>query len=318
MIIQNTNPVNVAPEQRLVREGFLRNDLFVAVHEQFMTETAELADIVLPATMFVEHDDIYRGGGQSHILLGPKLVDAPPLVRTNLFVIEELAKRLGVDHYPGFGFDERHHIDAMLVPNGLPGYEQLLTDKWIDCQPAFEDAHYLNGFGYADGKFRFRPDWANGPSPNKTPASLGPLGPYAQLPEFPDQVDVIEVADAAHPFRLATSPARNFLNSTFAETKTSREKEGRPEVMVHPDDAAVLGIEDGEIVRIGNSRGALRIHAKVTAGARRGVLIAEGLWPNKAHLDGEGINVLTGADPVAPYGGAAVHDNRVWLAKDMA
>lgn len=78
MLIQNTNPVNVAPEQRLVKQGFLRDDLFVAVHEHFMTETAELADVVLPATMFVEHDDIYRGGGQSHILLGPKIVEPPP------------------------------------------------------------------------------------------------------------------------------------------------------------------------------------------------------------------------------------------------
>jgi anaerobic selenocysteine-containing dehydrogenase len=77
MLIQNTNPVNVAPEQRLVKQGFARDDLFVAVHEQFMTETAEMADIVLPATMFVEHDDIYRAGGQNHILLGPKLVEPP-------------------------------------------------------------------------------------------------------------------------------------------------------------------------------------------------------------------------------------------------
>ncbi|MGF9692709.1 molybdopterin oxidoreductase family protein [Rhizobium sp. 0TCS1.26] len=318
LLIQNTNPMNIAPEQRLVRQGFSRPDLFVAVHEQFMTETAEIADIVLPATMFVEHDDLYRAGGQNHILLGPKLVEPPATVRTNLFVIEELAKRLGVSDFPGFGLSERQHIDGMLLPNGLPGYDQLLTEKWIDCQPAFEDAHYLNGFGYPDGKFRFRPDWQDGPSPNKTPKSIGALGPHAELPPFPDQVDVIEVADAEHPFRLATSPARNFLNSTFAETKTSRDKEGRPSVMIHPEDANALSVIDGDVVRIGNRRGELRLHAAVTPGARRGVLIAEGLWPNKAHLDGEGINVLTGADPVAPYGGAAVHDNRVWLVKDEA
>jgi anaerobic selenocysteine-containing dehydrogenase len=141
------------------------------------------------------------------------------------------------------------------------------------------------------------------------------FGPAYELPEFPDQVNVIEVADEAHPFRLATSPARNFLNSTFTETKTSREKEGRPELMICPEDAEVLGIADGDVVRIGNVRGELRIHAKCVGGAKRGVLIAEGLWPNKAHLDGEGINVLTGADPIAPHGGAAFHDNKVWLQK---
>ena len=121
------------------------------------------------------------------------------------------------------------------------------------------------------------------------------------------------MADAEHPFRLATSPARNFLNSTFAETKTSVQKEGRPELMICPADAGRLNIADGDVVQIGNGRGQLRIHAKIVEGAKAGVLIAEGLWPNKAHLDGEGINVLTGGDAVAPYGGAAFHDNKVWL-----
>lgn len=317
MLIQNTNPVNIAPEQRLVKQGFARDDLFVAVHEQFMTETAEMADIVIPATMFVEHDDIYRAGGQNHILLGPKLVEPPSTVRTNLFVIEELAKRLGVADRPGFGFTAREMVDRVLAASNLPDYDHFLEHKWFDRQPAFEDAHYLNGFAHADGKFHFRPDWVNGASPNKPPASVGALGPYAELPPFPDQVDVIELADAEHPFRLATSPARNFLNSSFSETKTSRQKEGRPEVMINPVDAEANDVGNGDLVRIGNMRGELRIHARVTTEVKPGVLIAEGLWPNKAHVDGEGINVLTGADPVAPYGGAAVHDNKVWLRKDV-
>lgn len=126
-------------------------------------------------------------------------------------------------------------------------------------------------------------------------------------------MDVIETADSEHPFRLATSPARNFLNSTFAETKTSRDKEGRPEVMVNPADAEALGIGPGDVVQIGNRRGALRIHVNITDAVKPSVLVAEGLWPNKAHLDGEGINVLTGADAPAPHGGAAFHDNKVWV-----
>jgi anaerobic selenocysteine-containing dehydrogenase len=96
MLVQNTNPANVAPEQRKVIEGLKREDLFLAVHEQFMTDTAQLADVVLPATMFLEHDDIYRGGGHQHIVLGPKLVDPPEGPKPNHHVIEELGKRLGV------------------------------------------------------------------------------------------------------------------------------------------------------------------------------------------------------------------------------
>ncbi|TFE97695.1 dehydrogenase [Shinella sumterensis] len=314
MLIQNTNPVNVAPEQRLVKQGFLRDDLFVAVHEQFMTDTAKLADIVLPATMFVEHDDIYRGGGQQHILLGPKLVEPPATVRTNLFVIEELARRLGVADKPGFGLTEQEHITRMLPAYDMD-FDGLKEEKWIDCQPDFETAHFVKGFGFPDGKFRFRPDWTGTPAPNRPPRALGAFGPHEALPKFPDHVEIIETPDAEHPFRLATSPARTFLNSSFTEMKSSREREGRPEVMIHPEDARANAIAEGDVVQLGNARGDIRLHAKVTDAVKPGVLIAEGIWPNSAHLDGEGINVLTGADPVAPYGGAAFHDNRVWLRR---
>jgi anaerobic selenocysteine-containing dehydrogenase len=313
LLIQNTNPANVAPDQRLVRKGFLRDDLFTCVHEQFMTDTAQLADVVLPATMFLEHDDIYKGGGNQHITLGPKLIEPPEGPRSNHFVNEELAKRLGVAHLPGFGMSEREHIDFMLARKGLGTFETFRERKWADLQPPFEEAHYLNGFGHADGKFHFRPDWTGQRAPNRPPRSMGVFGPYDRLPEFPDHVDLIEVADDAHPFRLATSPARNFLNSSFTETPVSKAKEGRPQLLIHPDDASALGLEDGARVEIGNQRGEVVLHARLFDGLRRGVVIAEGIWPNSAHERGEGINVLTGADAPAPYGGAAVHDNKVWV-----
>jgi anaerobic selenocysteine-containing dehydrogenase len=135
------------------------------------------------------------------------------------------------------------------------------------------------------------------------------------MPRLPDHWEVIEEADAEHPFRLATSPARGFLNSSFTETPTSLAKERRPEVMIHPDDAAPLAVADGDLVALGNRRGTVRIHARLFDGVRRGVLIAESLWPNKAYADGRGINTLTGSDAIAPFGGAAFHDNKVWLRK---
>jgi anaerobic selenocysteine-containing dehydrogenase len=313
LLIQNTNPANVAPEQRLVKQGFLRDDLFTCVHEQFMTDTARLADVVLPATMFLEHDDIYKGGGNQHITLGPKVIEPPAGPRTNHYVIEELGKRLGVADMPGFGMSEREHIDLMLAKRGL-SFETLKAQRWVDLQPDFETAHFLKGFGHPDGKFRFRPEWAGGFAPNRPPKVMGvAFGPYGRLPQFPDHIDLIEVADEKHPFRLATSPARNFLNSSFTETPVSKEKESRPQLLIHPDDAAALGLADGDRVEIGNTRGEVVLHAKVFDGLKRGVVIAEGIWPNSAHERGEGINVLTGADAPAPYGGAAVHDNKVWV-----
>ncbi|WP_224005114.1 molybdopterin-dependent oxidoreductase [Aureimonas sp. SA4125] len=312
MLVQNTNPANVAPEQRLVRQGLLRDDLFVCVHEQFMTDTARLADLVLPATMFLEHDDLYRGGGQSHLLLGPKLVEPPPGVRTNHFVIEELAKRLGVADRPGFGLSERDLIADILQRSGHGTLDDFEAGRWADLQPDFEAAHFLGGFGWPDGKFRFRPDWT-AQGPNTPPASVGPQGPVALLPEWPDHAGLDEAAEPAHPFKLATSPARQFLNSSFAETTGSRTRERRPELLMHPDDAARLGISEDDIVSIGNRRGALHLPVAISPAVRPGVLVHEGLWRNSDFAGGEGINLLVGADPVAPSGGAAFHDTHVWV-----
>jgi anaerobic selenocysteine-containing dehydrogenase len=307
MLIQNTNPVSVAPEQDRVKRGFAREDLFVCVHEQFMTPTAAMADVVLPATMFLEHDDIYQGGGHQYIQLGPKLIEPPGECRSNHEVICALAKRVGAKH-PGFDMTARELIGWTLTHSGWGTLAELEGKRWIDCQPDFATAHYLNGFAWPDGKFRFKPDW-----PQLTISHWQHSGPVDAMPGLPDHWTVIEEADDAHPFRLATSPARGFLNSTFTEMPTSRSREGRPEVMVHPADAAALGIGAGDEVVLGNTRGEVRLHARLFEGLRRGVLIAESIWPNEAYRDGRGINTLTGADSIAPLGGAPFHDNRVWL-----
>ncbi|MGU3574869.1 molybdopterin-dependent oxidoreductase [Brucellaceae bacterium C25G] len=315
MLIQNTNPMNVTPEQRLVRQGFARDDLFTVVHEQFMTDTAKMADIVLPATTFLEHDDIYRGGGNQYLILGPKLIDALDEAKPNLYVINQLADRLGVGDLPGFNVDEQTLIDNMNVKSDLPDFNDLKEKRFLDLQPPFEQAHYINGFKWSDGKFRFKPTWLDNAAPNRPPESMGIQGPYQHLPEWPDHWEVIEVADDEHPFRLATSPSHNFLNSSFSETPSSLAKEMRPQLLIHPDDAAKLGIENGERVEIGNKRGEVVLHATLREGQKRGVVISEGLFPNSAFERGEGINTLTGADAAAPYGGAAFHDTKVWVRK---
>lgn len=309
LFIQNTNPVVVAPDQNVVKRGFARADLFTCVHEQFMTETARMADVVLPATTFLEHDDIYRGGGHQYLIFGPKLVEPPGECRNNHEVVCALAKRLGARH-PGFDMTPRELIDHMLRVSKRGTLAELEANRWLDCQPPFRASHYLDGFAWPDGKFRFKPDWPNVPfrSPYRS-------GPVEAMPALPDHWRSIEEADGEHPFRLATSPARGFLNTTFNETPTSRAQERRPTVMIHPADAAGYGIVDGDMVVLGNRRGTVRLHARLFDGVCRGVLIAESIWPNQAYVDGCGINALTGADPIAPYGGAAFHDNKVWLRR---
>ncbi|MEO6609057.1 MAG: molybdopterin oxidoreductase family protein, partial [Aestuariivirga sp.] len=311
MLIQNTNPVSIAPDQNKVKQGFAREDLFVCVHEQFMTETAKYADIVLPATMFLEHDDIYQGGGHQHILYGRKLVNSPGECRTNHEVITALADRVGASHR-GFHMTPNEIIDQTLKDSKRPGLNVLDEDNWVDIQPDFTTAHFLNGFAHADGKFHFRADWK---AAGKFLSPMGNLGPLENMPEFPDHSTALEEATDEFPFRLTTSPARTFLNSTFNETPSSIAREGRPTVFVHPDDMSALEIVDGEKVKLGSARGQVTLHAKSYEGLRRGVLVSESLWPNSAFEDGCGINTLTGSDQPAPAGGGAYHDNRVWLRR---
>jgi anaerobic selenocysteine-containing dehydrogenase len=309
LLVQNTNPICVAPDQERVKRGFAREDLFVCVHEQFLTETARMADVVLPATTFLEHDDIYQGGGHQYIQLGPKLIEPPGECRSNHEVICGLAQRVGAEH-PGFAMTARELIAWTLRNSGWGTLDELERNRWIDCQPDFATAHYVNGFAWSDGKFRFKADWSN--------VRIGfwpQAGPFRDMPQLPDHWQAIEDSTEQYPFRLATSPARNFLNTSFTETASSRQKEGRPTVLIHPDDAAALSISDGGAVVLGNSRGEVRLHAQLFDGLRRGVLIAESVWPNAAYEDRRGINTLTGDHAIAPVGGAAFHDNRVWIKR---
>ena len=298
MLIQNTNPLVVAPDTNKVRRGFAREDLFVCVHEQFLTETARWADIVLPATMFLEHDDLYQAGGHSHIQIGPKLIDPPGECRSNHEVHQALAARLGGRH-AGFDMTAMQLIDATLRASGWPDAATVLEQRWLDVQPGFEASHFLTGFGHG-GKFRFAPDWA----------AIGPN--HQGMPALPDHMANIDPARPEAPFRLVAAPARQFLNTSFTEMASGRKREGRPSVLIHPADAAALGMAEGGRVRLGNALGQVVVHARLFDGLQPGVLVVEGIWPSEYFEGGIGINALVSDDPGPPAGGAVFHDTAVW------
>ena len=305
MLMQNANSAAVAPDSAAVRAGLEREDLFLCVHEQFMTETARYADILLPAAMFLEVDDVYMGWGHTSLVMGRRVLEPFADCRSNHEVICGLAKLLGAEH-AGFDLSAWELISLMLKDSGLGSAEEAANRGWIDRAHDFAKAHFLEGFGHADGLFHFQPDWSA-------------IGPYhAGLPTLPDHWEAVETANPEQPFRLVTPPARTYLNSTFSETPTSQKREGQPCVMVHPEDAAELGLVEGGPARLGNARGELVLAWRPAAGQQRGVLVSEGVWPGTAFADGFGVNLLIGGDPVAPSGGAAFHDAAVWIKAETA
>jgi anaerobic selenocysteine-containing dehydrogenase len=250
--------------------------------------------------MFLEHDDLYGGGGHTFLQVGPKLVEPPGECRSNHEVLQGLASRLGAEH-PGFDKTALEVVDATLRASGWPEAAKVIAAKWIDAGEDFERSHFLDGFGFPDGRFRFAPDWA----------AIGPHS--AGMPRLPDHWGAIDGATRDRPFRLVAAPARNFLNTSFTETPTSRRREGRPTAMLHPEDAARLGVANGGLVALGNAQGEVVVHARVVDGMQPGVVVVESVWPNADFRDGEGINVLTSDAPAAPNGGAVFHDTAVWL-----
>ncbi len=302
ILIQNTNPLVVAPETSLIKKGFLRKNLFVCVHEQFMTDTAKYADIILPATTFVEHDDIYISGGHQHMTYGPKLIEPIGESWSNHKLINTLAKNLGASH-KSFSMSEKELINQTLIKSDYGDLKSLTLKKFLDLQPNFITSHFIDGFGHKDKKFHFKPKWKD----------FG--ANYKIMPKLPDFLDINEKPSKINPFKLVTAPAHNFLNSSFTETKSSKYQEARPKLKIHPNDIKKLKMINNELVKIGNKRGEVHLHLESFDGLQEGVVIVEGVWPNSSFINKQGINTLVGSDPAPPAGGAVFHDVAIWIKK---
>ena len=300
ILIQNANPALVAPNSKKVRRGLSREDLFVCVHEHFKTETARYADLLLPATMFVEHDDLYMGWGHTGLTIGKQILEPSEECLSNAQLINILGRRLGADH-ESFHLSDRELVDKTLVASGKGTLSTLEKESWVDCRLSFDDSHFLNGFGHPSGLFKFKPDWRE----------IGPL--TNNIPEMPDHWNNLDIIQENKPFRLVTAPARSYLNSSFTETKGSQKREGMPKALIHPFDAENLGILDESVVSIGNEKGTITLMAKVLDTAQPGIVIAEGVWPDHFYQNKVGINQLVSDEAVAPNGGVPFHDTAIWL-----
>ena len=275
LIVYNSNPVAVAPESSKVVRGFARDDLLTVVLEHFMTDTADHADYVLPATTQLEHWDIHASYGHTDVLLNRPAIAPLGQARSNSDIFRQLAHRLGFDE-PCFAEDDLSLCRAAFGPS--VDFQTLLEQGYARLQ--LPDAPFAQGqFPTASGKCEFF---------SQRLAQQGQDG-------LPDHLPNVEIANASSRYRLAmiSPPARNFLNSTFVNVKSLRDLESEPVLEIHPEDAASRQIVDGATVRVYNDRGSYHCKARVSDRARPGLVVGLGIWWRKMGLNGTNVNELT-------------------------
>ncbi|HJW11447.1 MAG TPA: molybdopterin-dependent oxidoreductase, partial [Albitalea sp.] len=261
LVVYNSNPVAVAPQSPQVVKGFAREDLFTVVLEHFMTDTADMADIVLPATTQLEHLDVHLSYGHTYALINEPAIAPVGEARPNTQVFRELAARMGFDE-PCFR-DSDEDIARVAFARHVE-FDALREHGWVKLPLA--DAPLADG-GFATPSGKCIID-----SP-----TLG----------VPDHVANYESAQSApqlaqrYPLAMISPPARNFLNSSFVNVKSLRDIEGEPLLEIHADDAAPRGIADGQRVRVFNERGSYVCSARLSPRARPGVVNGLGVWWRK-------------------------------------
>jgi anaerobic selenocysteine-containing dehydrogenase len=274
VVVYNSNPVAVAPQSRQVAAGFAREDLFTVVLEHFLTDTADHADYVLPATTQLEHWDIQSAYGHTYVLLNQPAIAPVGESRPNTAIFRELARRMGFTD-ACFDDDDETLARGAYDPETVP-FEQLMQRGWVKLPVA--DAPF------ADGGF----PTASGKALVDAPG----FGVPDHVPNYESRQSSPELA-ARFPLAMISPPARHFLNSTFVNVKSLRAIEGEPLVEMHPEDAAPRGIADGAMVRVFNDRGTYLCKAELNERARPGVVNGLGVWWRKLGREGTNVNELT-------------------------
>ena len=285
--VYNSNPIAVAPESSRVVAGFSREDLFCVVHEIFRTDTADYADILLPATTQLEQTDIHSSYGHLYALANnpaiAPLADALP----NTEVFRRLAARMGFTE-PCFR-DSDDDLARQAFCAGDPrmrgiDWDGLKAEGWRRLDLPRPYAPFAQGgFPTPSGKCEFWSERMKAAGEDPLPDHVAPYESVASNPGLARR----------YPLAFISPPARNFLNSSFANLPTSIEEERTPRVEIHPDDAAARDIGDGDSVRVFNDRGNLLAMARVTDRARKGVVVAPSVWWRKLAPGGENANAVT-------------------------
>ena len=291
LVVYNSNPAAVAPNQNLVRKGLRRDDLFTVVLEQFQNDTADHADILLPATTFLEHTDLYLAYGHYYLQLARAVLPAPGEAKSNVEVFRLLAERLGFDDLC-FRDSEDDMVDQLLASEhpfvkGITR-EQLEREHSVRLNVSASGEPFLpfakGGFATPSGKCEFGAEDLEYVPPRES--------------RFGDKQRA-----AKFPLELVTPKNDDSMNSTFGNRETLNRETAV--LAMHADDAKARGIAGGDRVRVFNDRGSCVLLAEPNGAVRPGVVRSTSVrWPKSA-MDGNNVNVLT-SDGLTDIGGGPV------------
>ena len=296
--VYNNNPVAVCPDSQKVIAGFSREDLFAVVHEIFLTDTADYADIVLPATTQLEHYDVHKSYGHLYVLANTPAIAPVGESKPNSEVFRLLAARMGFteDCFSDSDQDICRQALESTDPR-MVGIEwnALKAQGWQRLNLPVRFAPFAEGnFPTPSGKCEFWSETAKNLGLDPLPAYVPPRESVQSAPHLAKD----------YPLAFISPPARNFLNSSFANLPFALKEAGEPTLDMHPEDAAARGIADGDTVCTYNGRGSFLTKARVSERVRRGVVAALSVWWKKLSPDGRNANDVT-SQAFADMGGAA-------------
>jgi anaerobic selenocysteine-containing dehydrogenase len=298
LIVYNSNPAAIAPESVKVVRGLTRDDLFTVVLEHFQTVTADYADYVLPATTQLEHWDVHSSYGHTDALLNRPAIEPLGEAKPNTQIFRELAGHMG---FTDACFADDDAALCRMAYGDAVDFAELLA-KGFATLPTPEAP-------FAEGKF---------PTPSGKCEFFSARLAAQGLDGLPDHVANHEAFNTStqYPLAMISPPARNFLNSTFANVPSLQEMEREPVLEMHATDAAARAIRSGDIVRVFNARGEYRCKAKVSSRARPGVVNGLGVWWRKLGLSGTNVNQLTSQKLTDLGGGPTFYDCLVQVVAD--
>jgi anaerobic selenocysteine-containing dehydrogenase len=311
LLIYASNPMATVPDQNKVRRGLAREDLFTIVIDHFQTDTADYADILLPATMQTEHADLHYAYGHLYVSWNEPAVRPPGECLPNSEIFRRLARQLGVTEPCVYDSDEAMACQVLdSTDPALAGIalERLKRDGWARLNVPTPFVPFANGFWTKSGKLEFF-------SERMAAAGLDPVPTYT-APYEAAQRDTDRAR--RYPLALIAPAAHYFLNAMFANVPEHETRQGSPTIVLHPADAELRGLRDGDQAGVYNDRGEFRATVVVSERVRAGVAAStKGFWPKR--VPGASNANATVAERDSDMGGGAVfHDNRVEVTRVLA